>query len=114
MIGHKYNFEMKLVAGGEEGDQFGVQEDGSVGGIEYTKKLHEPKADWVGPWSGLTAAQKSNLESFKSDVGGPFLKFLYYDESSYHWVRMSRDSLRFRNQGGNRWQTAIRMRKQLA
>jgi len=114
IIGKKYDFEQVFSSGGEEDDRpDGIRIEKSVGGIEYSRKLHDLKSEWVGSWQGLSASERTNLRNIKTALSGNFLKFLYCDGSAYHWVRMSPDSLRIRNDGGV-YSTRIQMIKQLA
>lgn len=100
IIGKIYTFEQKLIQGGRIGDIPGVDILTSHGGIEYSNKRHNPRTQWSNMWKGLSSTNKTNLESFRSDVGINHKKFLYYDGSSYHWVRMTEDSLIFTNEVG--------------
>jgi len=100
VLGKKYDFEQQLLQGGIIGDDPGVNVLTSHGGIEFANKKHDPKTRWAERWGGLSASEKTNLESFRDDVGINYKKFLFYDETNYHWVRMTPDSLRFTNEAG--------------
>ena len=47
-------------------------------------------------------------------VDGAHYKFLYYDGSSYHYVRMSDDSLRFKEVAYGVYDTSIKLTEQLS
>ncbi len=117
VLGSKYDFEMQWTSGGEMGEDYsGVKVNESAGGQEYATKLHESKTSWSNQWNGLSSSQKTNLETVRDNTDGPFLKFIYSESGTtgpLHWVRMSADSFRFRNNGGNRFSTSIKIREQL-
>jgi len=103
IIGKIYTFEEQLLQGGIIGDDPGVNILTSQGGIEFANKKHDPKTRWTDRWGGLSASEKTNLESFRDDVGVNYKKFLYSEDGTtgpFHWVRMTPDSLYFTNEAG--------------
>ena len=57
---------------------------------------------------------KTNLEAFRDEVEGDYKKFVYYDDTSYHYVRMSADSMRFTEVAHNVFSTSLNVVEQLS
>jgi len=113
MIGDQYDFAQNPELGGTEGEIFGIDTTESYGGIEYSNKRHAGKTVWTWNWNLIGSTMKSNLETFRDAVEGTRLKFIYYDETSYHWVRMD-SGLAFTEIAYLAWGTSISLREQLA
>lgn len=112
IIGTKYDFDVNFDLNNKIGEEFGTDILTSYGGKEYANKRHDPKKTWEWNWSYLSASQKTSLESLNSAVQD-YKKFIYYDETSYHYVRMTKP-LNFTEVAPNTYSTAIRLREQLA
>jgi hypothetical protein len=113
IIGNKYTFDLERDLNNQIGKIHGVDEVESWGGIEYANKRHNSKTTWSWNWSNISASMKTSLEDFRDDVSN-LKKFLFYDDSSYNWVRMSPDSLSFTEISYNRFSTSITLREQLS
>jgi hypothetical protein len=114
LLANQYSFDLNFDLNNELGEVFGVDVKTSYGGIEYANKRHSPKTTWNWAWSNISASMKTSLESFRDDVDGPYKKFLYYDDTTYNWVRMSPDSLKFTEIAYNRYSTKIKLIEQLS
>lgn len=100
LIGKIYSFEREIAPRGSDGEQWGVDVLTGYAGLEFANKRHGPKTHWLDNWIGLTPAMVTNLKAVRDDIGGPWKKFVFYDGSSYHWVRMTPESLVFTNEAG--------------
>ena len=94
------------------GEEFGTDVITSYGGNEYSNKRHNPKTTWSWNWSNISSSMKTSLENVRDSVQD-HKKFLYYDETSYHYVRMGKP-LEFTEVAYQRYSTNIKLREQLA
>jgi len=79
-------------------------------GIEYSNKIDQPVTQWTLELPIIDSDLKSGLESFQDTVQNRY-KFVYYDESSYHWVRLA-EPLQFDQIGTNAYTTTLVLREQ--
>ena len=61
----------------------------------------------------LTAAMKTSLEALRDNTEQDRFKFVYYDGTDYHWVRMSADSLQFTEVAHTIYSTTMNLTQQL-
>jgi len=112
IIGTKYNFDVNFDLNNKLGEEFGTDIITSYGGNEYANKRHEPKTTWSWNWSYLSSNQKTSLEDLNSKVQD-HKKFIYYDETTYHYVRMVKP-LVFTEVAPSVYSTSMTLREQLA
>ena len=110
IIGTKYDFDVNFDLNNKIGEEFGTDVMTSYGGQEYANKRHEPKTTWNWNWSNISSSMKTSLESVRDSVQD-HKKFIYYDETNYHYVRMS--GLDFTEVAYQRYSTNISLREQL-
>jgi len=89
IIGNKYDFGVNPELNAKTGEEFGTDIMTSYGGNEYANKRHEPKTTWDWNWSHILSTQKTALEDLNASVQD-WKKFLYYDDTNYHYVRMTK------------------------
>jgi hypothetical protein len=111
IIGSKYTFDVNFDINNKVSEEFGTDIVTSYGGQEYANKRHEPKTTWNWNWSFVTASMKTSLESFQSVVSD-HQKFIYYDDTNYHYVRMLKP-LDFTEIAYNVYSTNVSLREQL-
>jgi hypothetical protein len=112
IIGTKYEFDVEPDIGNTLGEEYGTDIMTSYGGQEYANKRHEPKTTWDWNWSFVTASMKTSLESLNSSVQD-HKKFVYYDETSYNYVRMTKP-MAFNEVAYNVFSTSISLKEQLS
>lgn len=112
ILGNKYDFVFERDLNNTIGEAHGVDVVTSYGGVEYANKRHNSKTVWAWTWTNISSAMKTSLETMR-DIVGVDKKFLFYDETSYHYVRMSADSLQFTETAHLRYSTSIRLTQQL-
>jgi len=112
IIGNKYEFDVEPDIGNTLGEEYGTDIMTSYGGQEYANKRHEPKTTWDWNWSFVTASMKTSLESLNSSVQD-HKKFVYYDETSYNYVRMTKP-MAFNEVAYNVFSTSISLKEQLS
>jgi len=113
IVGTKYDFDLSMDLNNSIGEEFANTVNQSYGGIEYATKRHNPKTAWKWNWSNISSAMKTRLTTFRDAVVGDYKKFLYYDETTYNFVRMSSDSLKFNEIAWGRYSTSFSATEQL-
>ena len=99
---------------GTEGRNYGNDLMISHGGEEYSNQRHDGKRFWNFDLRYCSSTYKTSLETMREAVDGAHYKFLYYDGSSYHYVRMSDNSLRFKEVAYGVYDTSIKLTEQLS
>lgn len=117
LVGTVYSFGSDPALDGNDfGETSGSDIVKSYGGIEYSNKRHALRSHWSLAWTRdapVDETMKDALVTFRDAVEIDRLKFLYYDESSYHWVRMTKNSLKFKRIAYQLYTTNIEMIEQL-
>jgi len=114
ILGKTLTFPFNPNLNSKESKQFGVDVVESYGGNEYANKRHDGKRMWEISFSNLTETDKTNFESMRDAISTNFLKFLYYDDSSYHWVRALSGSFEFTEVAYQAYNMNVKMIEQLA
>lgn len=112
IIGTKYTFDVNPELNSKIGEQYGTDIITSYGGNEYANKRHDPKTTWDFSFSHILSSQKTAFEGLNSNVQD-WKKFIYYDDSSYHYVRMTKP-IDFTEVAPNVFSANISLREQLA
>ena len=114
ILGKTLTFPFNPNLNSKESKQFGVDVVESYGGNEYANKRHDGKRMWEISFSNLTETDKTNFESMRDAISTNFLKFLYYDDSSYFWVRALSGSFEFTEVAYQAYNMNVKMIEQLA
>ena len=99
---------------GTEGKLHGNKVIASQGGEEYSNKRHDGKRFWNFDLRYCSSTYKTSLETMRNSLYGSHKKFVYYDGSAYYYVRMSDDSLRFKEVAYGVYDTSIKLTEQLS
>ena len=99
---------------GSEGINYGNDIMVSHNGYEYSNQRHGEQRFWNFDLKLVSSTYKTSLESMRDAVDGAHYKFLYYDSSDYYYVRMSDDSLRFKEIANGVYDTSIKLTEQLS
>lgn len=113
IIGTKLNLT-NVTLSGNQGKNFGNDITTSFGGVEFSNLRHDAKRFYNFDLSYVSESYKTSLESMRDAVRGSHYKFLYYDGSTYHYVRMSKDSLQFKEIAYGVYDTKISLVEQLS
>jgi len=113
IIGNKLDLT-NVTLSGQEGANYGNDLISSYGGNEFSNQRHGSKKFWNFSLEHINSSYKTNLETMRDAVDGAHYKFLYYDGSSYNYVRMSDDSLRFNEIAYGVYSTTIQLTEQLS
>jgi hypothetical protein len=112
ILGVPLTFENEPDIGVATQEIFATDLNTSLGGVEYANKRHEPKTTWQLNFSNISQTFKNNLVSFEQDVTN-FKKFVYYDDSSYHYVRLD-SPIKFTEVAFERFSASLKLREQLS
>jgi hypothetical protein len=99
---------------GSEGINYGNDIMVSHNGYEYSNQRHGEQRFWNFDLKLVSSTYKTSLETMRDAIDGAHYKFLYYDGSSYYYVRMSDDSLRFKEVAYGVYDTSIKLTEQLS
>jgi len=79
-------------------------------GLQYSNQVATNLDTWKWNWSYITSSMKTSLESINTNVG-THLKFIYYDETNYNWVKMSK-LMQFTEVAPSVYSTSVNLREQ--
>jgi len=112
ILGEKLEFENEPDIGIATQEIFATDLNTSYGGVEYANKRHDPKTTWQLNFSNISTAFKNNLVRFETEVTN-YKKFVYYDDSSYHYVRLD-SPIKFTEVAFQRFSASLKLREQLS
>ena len=113
IIGTKLNLT-NVTLSGSEGVNYGNETLVCEGGNEFSHQRHGAKKFWHFSLNHVSETYKTNLEAMRDAVDGSHYKFLYYDGSNFNYVRMSTDSLRFKEVAVGVYNTRLKLTEQLS
>ena len=113
ILGKKLNLT-NVTLSGNEGKNFGNDVVSSFGGVEFSNLRHEGKRFYNFNLSHVNETYKSSLETMRDSVRGSHFKVLYFDDSTYHYVRLSNNSLQFKEVAVGVYDTKINLVEQLS
>ncbi len=113
ILGTKYTFDITPNTGIVEGKLSGSDINKSYGAVEYSYKRHELIKTWDWQWDVPTTAIKTSLEAIETAVDLNYKKLIYYDGTTYYWVRIQPNSFKFTWQAYNFWTTPMSLVQQL-
>ena len=111
ILGSKLEFESHPDIVITEVDSFGTTINKSMGGQEYGVKIHEPITEFTLKFANMSATHKASLISMQDDIQN-FKKFIWYDETTYHWVKLV-NPIQFTEVAFERYSASIKLRQQL-
>jgi len=89
-FGKKLAFEVHPDIGISEKEKFGTSNTRSIGGAEYSLKIHEPIKTINLSFKNISETFKTNLQSMQSEVQN-YKKFIYSEDGTtgdFHYVRL--------------------------
>lgn len=112
IVGDSFEFPVGYELGNTQGAVYGVDVTESYGGVESSNKRHGAKKTWNWTWNYLDEDAKDDLIAMREDLDFNHLKFIYYDDSDYNWVRLV-GGLDFSEQAFQAYSTNISLLGQL-
>ena len=113
-IGTEYTFDQEPSVGSVTGKEYGNELHKTIGGREFSFKHHDSKSTWDFKFDFLDSGAKGKLVSLRDGVVGGHKKFLYYDGTSYSYVRMNEGSLNFTEVLPSVFNTSVKLVQQLS
>ena len=108
MIGKKLSLT-NVELSSTEGINYGNDMLVSHGGEEYSNQRYGEKRFWNFNLRYCSSSYKTSLQTMRDAVNGAHYKFLYYNGSAYYYVKMSDDSLRFKEVAYGVYDTSIKL-----
>lgn len=112
MFGKKLGFEVEPDANIQESFESQNTITRSLGGTEFALNTSDPQKIFTITFGNISQTFKNDLITFQENVKVEAKKFLYYDGSNYHWVRLT-GPLTFNEVADSRYSTSIQMRQQI-
>ena len=112
MVGKKLSLT-NIELTGTEGKIHGNKVITSQGGVEYSNKKHDGKRFWNFDLKFVSSTYKTSLDTMRNALYGSHKKFLYYDSSAFYYVRMSENSLIFKEIAYGVYDTSIKLTESL-
>jgi len=112
MVGKKLSLT-NIELTGTEGKIHGNKVITSQGGVEYSNKRHDGKRFWNFDLKFVSSTYKTSLDTMRNALYGSHKKFLYYDSSAFYYVRMSENSLIFKEIAYGVYDTSIKLTESL-
>lgn len=112
LIGKKLDFEVEPDVNVLSKKDYQTQVQKSLGGVEYALNVNPGQEVITISFQNISSTFKSNLITMQDALKGQGKKFLYYDGSNYHWVRLD-GTMTFTEIADGRFSTQIKMRQQI-
>ena len=112
LIGKKLSFEVEPDVNVQTKRDYGTSVQKSLGGVEYALNTHDAQEVSTISFQNISSTFKTNLLSMEDDLKGQSKKFLWYDGSSFHWIRLDKP-MTFTEIADGRFSTQIVMRQQI-
>ncbi len=112
LIGKKLSFEVEPDVNVQTSIDYENQIQRSLGGVEYALNINSGQQLITISFQNVSSTFKDNLTTMQNALKGESTKFLYYDGSSYHWVRLDKP-LVFTEVADGRFATQISLRQQI-
>ena len=112
LIGKKLSFEVEPDVNVQTKRDYGTSVQKSLGGVEYALNTHDAQEISTISFQNISSTFKTNLLSMQDDIKGEAKKFLWYDGSSFHLVRLDKP-MTFTEIADGRFSTQIVLRQQI-
>lgn len=112
MFGTKLDFEIEPDINVQSKIEYENSIQRSLGGVEYALNVNPGQEVITISFQNISSTFKQDLTTMQDAIKGEGKKFLYYDGSSYHWVRLN-ETMTFTEVADGRFATQIRMRQQI-
>ena len=112
LIGKKLNFEVEPDVNVQSSIDYNNEINTSLGGVEYAINVNPGQEVITINFQNISSTFKTNLITFQDANRGESKKFVYYDGTTHHWVRLARP-LTFTEVADGRFSTSIQLRQQI-
>jgi hypothetical protein len=112
LIGKKLNFEVEPDVNIQSSIDYGNEINRSLGGVEYSINVNPGQEVFTINFQNVSSTFKTNLIAFQDANRGESKKFVWFDGTTHHWVRLARP-LTFTEVVDGRFSTTIQLRQQI-
>ncbi len=112
MFGTKLDFEVEPDINVQSSIDYENEVQRSMGGVEYAINVNPGQEVITISFQNISSTFKSDLITMQDFLKGEATKFLYYDGTTYHWVRLQK-SMVFQEIADGRFSTQLVLRQQI-
>ena len=112
LIGKKLTFEIEPDINVQSSIDYANSVNRSLGGIEYALNVNQGQEVFTISFQNISSTFKANLITMQDALKGEATKFLWFDGTNYHWVRLDRP-MTFTEVADGRFSTQLRLRQQI-
>ena len=112
LIGKKLSFEVEPDVNVQSSIDYENSIQRSLGGVEYALNVNEGQEVHTISFQNVSSTFKTNLITMQDAIKGEAKKFVWYDGSSFHWVRLDKP-MTFTEIADGRFSTQIVLRQQI-
>ena len=112
LIGRKLNFEVEPDVNVQSSIDYNNDINTSLGGVSYALNVNPGQEVITISFQNISSTFKTNLITMQDALKGEATKFLYFDGSSFHWVRLDKPMVMTEIADG-RFSTQIVLRQQI-
>jgi len=112
LIGRKLNFEVEPDVNVQSSIDYNNDINTSLGGVSYALNVNPGQEVITISFQNISSTFKANLITMQDALKGEATKFLYFDGSSFHWVRLDKPMVMTEIADG-RFSTQIVLRQQI-
>ena len=112
LIGKKLSFEIEPDVNIQSSINYENSIQKSLGGVEYSLNINPGQEVTTIGFQNISSTFKDALVEMQNQLKGESKKFVWFDGTNYHWVRLDK-SMQFTEIADGRWSTQIKMRQQI-
>jgi len=112
LIGKKLSFEVEPDVNIQSSINYENSIQRSLGGVEYALNVNPGQEVTTIGFQNISSTFKTNLTTMQDAIKGEAKKFVWYDGSSFHWVRLDKP-MQFTEIADGRFSTQLVLRQQI-
>lgn len=112
LIGKKLAFEVEPDVNVQSSIDYNNEINSSLGGVEYSINVNPGQEVITISFQNISSTFKTNLITMQDALKGEATKFLYFDGTNYHWVRLQK-SMVMNEIADGRFSTQLILRQQI-
>jgi len=112
LIGSKLSFEVEPDVNIQSSINYENSIQRSLGGVEYALNVNPGQEVTTIGFQNISSTFKTNLTTMQDAIKGEAKKFVWYDGTSFHWVRLDK-SMQFNEIADGRFSTQLVLRQQI-
>ena len=112
LIGKKLTFEVETDINIQSSINYNNEINTSLGGVEYAINVNPGQEVFTISFQNISNTFKTDLITMQDALLGESKKFLWYDSTNYHWVRLAKP-MTFTEVADDRFSTQLTLRQQV-